>query len=97
MDEIKVNDLVVVYRPCKYCGASNTIGRIFKVSSMGRMDNAFYLCCKTKAEEAVDFASDGDVHYTGFALWALKKIPPIEDLEGVHSQEDKPIETVSPC
>lgn len=94
MEPIKSNDLVVVYKPCKYCGDDHDMGHIFKVKNIVSMENASLTCCGEVVTD--DFAMG---HSSGFdyILWCLKKIPPLDDTDDIKETEDKPIETISTC
>jgi hypothetical protein len=88
-NEIKVGDLAYVYRDCKYCGNDDDLGQIIKVTGF-KKSFLWVTCCNTM--DTSTLATYEGQQDAGKYMWGLKKIPPLEDLEGLKSQEDKPIE-----
>jgi hypothetical protein len=87
-ETIKVGDLVAVVNPCPYCANIEYIGKIFRVDSIETGDYATVCCNKGKG--MMGYWDDKDD--LGYFRSELKKIPPLDELEGIRSQEDKPVE-----
>jgi hypothetical protein len=95
MDPINTNDLVYVYRGCKFCDSDKCIGRIFKV--LGIVTRTSYMtCCGQEIYGDTAFFQEGNDE--GFMTYCLRKIPPIPPEELLEDDfVDKPIETVPSC
>lgn len=83
-EPIKVGDLVVVVRLRSCCGTGRT-GTIFKVDNLyqGRMS---CLGCTTMRDDGVLARRTGD--FNGYEISRLKRIPPLDELEGVLAQRE---------
>lgn len=88
---IQVGDFVVVVKPTKCSCPQNGLGRIFKVSAINPGSSDWWFCptCGGKFKKLVGegpSAVDEDGKQRG--LHRLKRIPPLEELEGQRTQED---------
>ena len=86
MSAIKVGDLVVVVRACQFCGDASDLGEIFTVAELWH-SRAPLDCCGT-TEETLNASSSTAINAVGHPVELLKRIPPLEELEGQNQKED---------
>ena len=82
MSDIKVGDLVVVVKP-RGCGCTINLGRVFRVLNFG-IWNARCSACRHILPKI--FMAEADEIYA-FEPYRLKRIPPLEELEGKRTEE----------
>lgn len=81
MEQIKVGDLVVVYKP-KPCGCVGVLGSIFTVKEVGVADTSYCLECKKPlSSTSENYAMFPHVPGGRIPFTRLKKIPPLSDDE----------------
>lgn len=81
---IQVGDLVQVVKPMHCCGGTNDLGRVFVVHEF-YTDGSFCSNCGTPSNgELILFDSVGE---DGAHPHRLKRIPPLEELEGQRTEE----------
>lgn len=80
---ISVGDLVQVVRPSSCCGATGSLGFIFRVDHINSGDQ-LCICCGWRGE-STDAWFDGSNQ--AWQLCTLKRIPPLEELKGEHTEE----------
>lgn len=82
---ISVGDLVVLVKPTPCCGDERNVGRFFTVLSLTKKPG-FPWCNHCAAERqtlSVQIADKGWVE-----LYRLKRIPPLDELEGEKREEE---------
>lgn len=87
---IAVGDLVVVMRPSKcQCnrGEWRTAGLIFRVAKIRMSSGRFCSECGSAKPDALVADPDFESRYI-FTLDRLKRIPPLEELEGSKTEEN---------
>jgi hypothetical protein len=82
-EQIKVGDLACVVRAAPCCGSSVAIGTIFRVSEVANEDGA----CGTCGAASVDVQAYETDQYA-YLVTRLKRIPPLEELEGEKRDEN---------
>lgn len=87
---IQVGDLVQVVRASE-CGCTSTVGLIFRITEppswwISRCNTCGDRRMNTLLYESGISASNGSTY--GFEGYRLKRIPPLEELEGQRTQED---------
>jgi hypothetical protein len=82
---ISVGDLVVVARPQPCCGSVINMGVFFRVTSLDAGQIGFCGKCGAALSGAT---ADGKPDGWPSLLSRLKRIPPLEELEGERTQED---------
>ena len=82
---ISVGDLVVVVRPCKACGDTRWLGDTFRVSEFFTSREPS-LCCGEESAGEVYACAEGEDE--GMPLRELKRIPPLDELEGQRTEEN---------
>ena len=87
---IQVGDLVVIMRKAGCC-VDLSSGHIFKVSDI-RTSNDPYHCARCNTTYPTQLVACGYEHY-GIQLWRLKRIPPLEELEGLRTEESLRVPT----
>lgn len=83
---ISAGDLVVVIKPLECCGAGS-VGYIFRVHAMTNELGACCFCGTRDQPGPMAMRANGDICQT----WRLKRIPPLSELDGVRSQDERPI------
>ena len=81
---ISVGDLVQIVRPALCCGSTNYLGWMFKVSDIATTGTSRCTYCGV-SDRTVDAQDAVDGLWTD--IKRLKRIPPLDELEGKHSQE----------
>ena len=86
MSAIKVGDLVVVIKPRECCPERSNLGFIFRVA---KITHGEVYCCYCKRDHkdimTAVWADDG---VSGASLPRLKRIPPLDELEGEKRDEE---------
>lgn len=83
-EPIKVGDLVVVVRPQVCCGSTKRLGAIFTAEYITGGAN-YCANCETKFSNSVDAWQRG--MEWSMPVDRLKRIPPLNELEGVDEKE----------
>ena len=87
---IQVGDLVAVVRPntCDCAASRNSFGRLFHVAKIDVSEGGSFCmqCDKVLSNKPFFFASDGGNR--NYGMYRLKRIPPLEELEGVRTEEN---------
>lgn len=92
-EPIKEGDLVAVVRPTPCCASTVGMGSVYTVVHLGRF-SLQCLCCgevfedETQAAQFFIEASPGKTYPTGHLISRLKRIPPLEELEGEKRDEE---------
>ena len=90
MSNIKVGDLVMVVRlrsmPCK-CVSSKSLGLIFRVDSVHEWDNTKCHACGIRFDQPAVLCYP-EQSISGFAKNRLKRIPPLNELEGEKEKKE---------
>ena len=88
MSDIKVGDLVQVVRPRFCCPDKTRWGKVFVVGSIGLGPQ--YQCpyCNSYYTAETSCAWEVDSTFKGCELSRLKRIPPLDELEGVLAQTE---------
>lgn len=82
---IQVGDLVVIVTP-SHCGRTDSIGDMFRVTKIRPRRGGVCEGCNQRFGPGQLIAeSDRDSLIT--ELWRLKRIPPLEELEGQRAEE----------
>ena len=79
--KIKVGDLAVVVRPSPCCGNTLAVGKVFRVS---RVATESGMCRNCESRSVDTHALGGEYAYL---VSRLKRIPPLDKLEGARSEE----------
>ena len=83
---IAVGDLVQVVRPTPCCGNENNLSRIFVVEAIGRFgDFCMYCGRRVRLVSAQGLVGAGTTN--SVRLSRLKRIPPLDELEGTKTDE----------
>lgn len=86
---ISVGDLVVVSRPVAHCGCPDRLGLIFRVSEIRpALQFGFCSTCNKNVISNGILIAIG-ARPTSVALYRLKRIPPLDELEG--EKDYKPV------
>jgi hypothetical protein len=78
VSDIKTGDLVQVIRPVRCCGDSTHLGEIFSVLSLSTKRMLCNACLKPADITIACSTSDNSM---GFAIYTLKRLPPLDELE----------------
>lgn len=84
MSAINVGDLVVVYKPCPNCGDGKDLGLVFRVDYIAE-DGGESDCCGPCEPSLCAFPP---LPKFGYGIETVKRIPPLDELEGVRTEED---------
>ena len=84
-EPIKVGDLVMIVKPTP-CGCTASLGRIYRVQSIGLSRDPLEcsICQAVLPQDTLAFGSKG----RGSQPWRLKRIPPLDELEGEKRDEE---------
>lgn len=83
-EPIKVGDLVMVVKPTPCCRGGNALGFLFRVDYIASGPQRCVSC--GWRGESTDAWFDGSD--TSWPLSVLKRIPPLDELEGVDEREE---------
>lgn len=84
---INVGDLVVVVKPRPQCGCADRLGEIFRVTEIetGEWGAKCLTCFKVEDTTAYFSVAYGGSNSVG--IHRLKRIPPLDELEGVSQEQ----------
>lgn len=84
---IQVGDLVQVVKPPR-CGCTTTLGLIFKVQGFEIVTGSCGTCRKYPSRDLLaESGIPSDRGTYGFEPFRLKRIPPLDELEGQRTEE----------
>ena len=81
---IQVGDLVQIVRGTRCCNKPGHVGLIYTVT---RMKSSKWHCSHCNSEES-ELLVAGVGHMNGYEMSRLKRIPPLEELEGEKTEKD---------
>ena len=87
-EPIQAGDLVIVVRSYCECGLNRQLGHIFRVVQVVEHNNYCYQCHQTMREWTAETGEITFGMHDNFPLYALKRIPPLDELVGAEADEE---------
>lgn len=86
-NSIKAGDLVMIVKPCCYCGDSQDIGLIFRVDKL-YLSHSPACCCEHPTQ--LELCAKADSVSYGYSVDMLKRIDPLREPESIDTHDEVP-------